>query len=255
MKHIMYKPSILKTVKHSLGFTFKHIVPFLKFWTLPFLGSTLFYILSSYYIPADHWVIATFMSLISILINLVAASFWVPKWINFYNAPKKGIKVFTFEHNNKNYLKKSSYFFGILAIISSLGLILSFTLSVYSPVLALILFVLFSLFMAYIAYRMSFALPAAAVGDSMSFKESWQHSKGYSFPFFGTLFVLLLLINLPSIILSFITLALDHLYIEVSYPLTLHMGSTVLFLFTSMIFFGTFTLAWVDFYKAIRSRV
>ncbi|MFN7663187.1 MAG: hypothetical protein ACK5PQ_05700 [Alphaproteobacteria bacterium] len=250
---MMHKPSILKTVKHSLGFTFKHIVPFLKFWTLPFLGSTLFYILSSYYIPADHWVIATFMSLISILINLIAASFWVPKWINFYNTPKKGIKVFAFEQNNKNYLKKSSYFFGILAIISSLDLVLSFTISVYSPLLALILFILCSLFMAYIAYRTSFALPAAALGDPMSFRESWERSKGYALSFFGTLIVILLITNLPSIILSFITLALDHLYIEVSYPLTLHMGGTILFLFTSMIFFGTFTLAWVDFYKAVRN--
>lgn len=252
MKFIKIINSILKLVKRSLGFTFKHIIPFLKFWAIPFLASTVFYALSSYYITSDHWVIFTLTGLISISINLLAASFWVPKWIKFYEMPQKGIKSFSFEQGNKDYLRKSSLFLAGVAGPFLLAILASTLLSTYSVTAASLFSFVSIAAVFYFAYRFSFVLPAAALGEKITFKESWNQSKGYSLRFLGLVLILTLLVNLPVIIIGLTSWAMYQLEIGTQLLKPLLFIENVLVLFTNILFFGAFTIAWVDFYKMMR---
>lgn len=245
---------ILKIVKRSLSFTFKNIVPFLKFWALPFFVSTAFYAVSSYYVTADHWFISGVVALIGVSVSLVAASFWVPKWINFYEFPKKGIKVFSFEDGNKDYLKKSSVFLVGVGGLFFLAVLFSTLIGTYSATFGTVFSCVSVAAVFYVAYKFSFVLPAAALGEKITFMDSWQQSRGHSLKFLGVVLALTFLINLPVILMGLFSLLMYQMKTGMGIFGPFIFLGTVIILITNIIFFGAFTIAWTDFYKMIRKK-
>jgi hypothetical protein len=245
---------ILKIVKRSLSFTFKNILPFIKFWALPFFVSTAFYALSSYYISSDHWFISGVVALIGIMVSLIAASFWVPKWIKFYDAPKKGIKVFSFEESNKEYLKRSTVFLVGVGVLFFLAVFISTLISSQSATFGAAFSAISVTAVFYIAYKFSFVLPAAALGEKITFMDSWQKSRGHSLRFLGVVLALTFLINLPIILMGLFSLLMYQMKTGLGIFGPFVFLGTVIILVTNIIFFGAFTIAWTDFYKLIRKK-
>ncbi|HCI49039.1 MAG: hypothetical protein A2621_01680 [Alphaproteobacteria bacterium RIFCSPHIGHO2_01_FULL_41_14] len=245
---------ILKIVKRSLSFTFKNIIPFLKCWAVPFLVSSIFYALSSYYLTSTHWFVSAIVAIVSVAINLVAASVWVPKWINFYESPKKGIKIFAFEETNKEYLQRSTVFLVGVALLLFFGVGISTLVGHYSSIFGSVIACVSMAAVFYISYRFSFILPAAALGEKITFMDSWRQSRGFSWKFLAVVLTLTFLINLPFILMGLFSILMYQIKIGMGIfgPFTL--PGTLLMVFANILLFGAFTVAWTDFYKMIRKK-
>ncbi len=250
----MKNESILKILKRSLSFTFKNIISFLKFWALPFFASTIFYALTSYYITSNHWVISTVVAILGISLSVAAAAFWVPKWIKFYEKPKTPVKIFSFETENKNYLKKSAVFLATVGGAFFLSVLLSTLIGSYSPTFGTIFSFIFVAGIFYFAYRFSFILPAAALGEDLTFMNSWHQSRGYSWKFLGLILSLTFLVNLPVILMGLFSLLMYQMKTGMGLFGPFIFLGTIVVLFTNIVFFGAFTIAWTDFYKLIRRK-
>jgi hypothetical protein len=252
--------SIIRIVKESISFTLKNILPFLKFWILPFIASTLFYVLItglqgviSSYISLG-WVFSAFVSILVGVFSTVCASFWIPKWIKFYVHKKESVKLFSFDKDNINYLKKSLLFlFGLGGIFLFL-ILLSNLIQSFSPTFGMFFSFFFVAVAVYLFYRFSFVLPAAALGDDLTFMDSWHQSRGYSWKFFGLIISLTFLINIPIIVMGLFAVLFNQIHTGMGVLGPFIFLGTIIVLLTNIIFFGAFTIAWTNFYKIIRKK-
>lgn len=247
--------TILNIVKDSIGFTFSNILTFLKYWSLPFVASVIFYALTvglASKLPGGmaRSILESFLFIVNAGASIVAASFWVPKWVQFHSTQKKS-PLFVYGAENKNYLMKMLFFtagaFAFLIAISMLAALLNATSSVLKTIVSVVAILGFF----YLCYRFCFVMPAAALGDKMTFMDSWHKSKKGSWKFLALILLLTFLINLPVILIGIFLTFLGQMHSGGLMSAFMFIGG-LLVLATNIVFFGAFSIAWTSFYKRIR---
>lgn len=247
--------SIIKIVTNAIQFTARNILAFLKYWALPFLASVAFYALTvglTSKLPSNILspFIENIMYLASAAISLAAASYWVPKWIHFYETGKSS-PLFEYGSINRIYFRKSFSFTAIaivaLMLITGITQALHHISSAMNLLAAIVLIPAFF----YLCYRFCFVIPAAALGETITFRDSWDKTSKGTWQFLGLILLLTLLVNLPFVLIGLFVATLSHLKGGGLLGTLIILGSILLFV-ANVLFFGAFSIAWTNFYKRIR---
>ena len=247
--------AITKIVVNAITFTAKNMLPFLKYWALPFIASVVVYALTVGLVsklPANGFTsfLEGVMYIISGGISLITASYWVPKWIHYYETGTSS-PLLSYGAVNRMYLRKSLSFTGVAVI--ALMLVTGFTqvLQHVSSTLNLLASIILITGFFYLCYRFCFVIPAAALGDTITFRDSWDKTAKGTWQFLGLILLLTLLVNLPFVLIGLVVGTLSHLKGGGLMGMLIILGSVLLFL-ANVLFFGAFSIAWTNFYKKIR---
>ena len=199
-----------------------------------------------------------------IVLNFILGAYAVPKWVH-YQETGGILPILSFGLSEQIYFKKnlllSLISFAITFTLSFGYLMLAFFLSskVLNAVLALThgmlpnidatdlilpILGLLTIFCVifYLLYRFTLVLPAASLGERLSFKRSWQLSKGHFWQFFWNTF----LVTLTALVIPGAIWFLSWWALEINLPLMP---------FAALMVSALYTLFLKDFYKMCVAHV
>ena len=247
--------SILKIATSSLQFTLRNPLTLLKYWSIPFVFSVLFYMLTVGLVsllPNNPFVgfLATVMLIVNIAASLVTGSWWIPKWVQFHDNGKKST-VFSYKSDSILYLRKITIFtVGVFLAALMMGFVIGLTRAFSSTIIHGLISALLIGGLLYLCYRFSFPMPAAALGKNLTFKDSWQKSATGSWKFLGLVLILGILVNMPLIVIALLAYCLKMIHIGGIASIFFLITGAVVFL-TNIVFLGAFPLAWTSYYKRL----